>query len=39
MATTVYERENCDDAMLKQISEGVRREKVPGDSLINSKNE
>ena len=27
------------DAMLRQISEGVRIEKVPGDSLINSKNE
>ena len=27
------------DAMLRQISEGMRIEKVPGDSLINSKNE
>ena len=27
------------DAMLRQISEGVRIDKVPGDSLINSKNE
>jgi len=27
------------DAMLRQIPEGVRIEKVPGDSLINSKNE
>ena len=27
------------DAMLRQISEGLRIDKVPGDSLINSKNE
>jgi len=27
------------DAMLRQISECSRIEKVPGDSLINSKNE
>ena len=27
------------DAMLRQISEGVRIDKVPEDSLINSKNE
>ena len=27
------------DAMLRQISAGVRIDKVPGDSLINSKNE
>jgi len=27
------------DAMLRQICEGVRIDKVPGDSLINSKNE
>ena len=27
------------DAMLRQISEGVRIDKVPRDSLINSKNE
>jgi len=26
-------------AMLRQLSEGVRIEKLPGDSLINSKNE
>ena len=27
------------DAMLRQISEGMRIEKVPRDSLINRKNE
>ena len=27
------------DAMLRQISEGVKIDKVPEDSLINSKNE
>ena len=28
-----------DDAMLRQISEGVRIDQVPEDSLMNSKNE